>query len=286
MFPLCFHYVSPSVSGLRFCSHSRPVGTFCGLSQGHKVCWRILAGVRERVQRVRITPPVLLFSGKTTALLAEEGYILMSRHPKSVRRRILEVLYEKYLKDPLDMPAPDDLLEDGTIAREDLVSNAFYLHDRGLIELMIGYAPPMFAAAHISADGIDLVENEFEFNLRFPKLPGQTEEAAREIPQLVERLVAEADFSPLDGEARKCLLRDVQYLRDELARPAVRWRTTVIESVLKWIAEQFDAPDDVLPSLAGLREAIDEKGVQGKRASTSRRKNTSKRTRHPRSERK
>ena len=43
------------------------------------------------------------------------------RHPKSIRRRMLIILYERYQKDPLDMLGPEDLLEDGTLAREDLM---------------------------------------------------------------------------------------------------------------------------------------------------------------------
>ena len=178
------------------------------------------------------------------------------RNPKSVRRRMLIILYERYLKDPLDMLSPSDLMEDGTISREDLVANAYYLHDRGLVELMIGYNPPMFAAARITANGIDLVENHYEFNLRFPGDLQETEETLNELPVLIERLVEEADLSPLDGEARKSLLRDVQYLRDEFARPAHRWRHEVIDTVLGWMAEPFDNVDEVLPSLTKIQTLL------------------------------
>jgi hypothetical protein len=170
----------------------------------------------------------------------------------------LTILYERYLRDPLDMLSPEDFLADGTIAREDLVPNAHYLSDRALLELMIGYSPPIFAAARITADGIDLVENRFEFNLRFPAEPGEMEEEMAGLPLLVERLVEEADFSPLDGEARLALLRDVQYLRDELARPVVRWRHMVIQTVLDWIAAHFADPDAVLPSLPRIKALLSE----------------------------
>jgi hypothetical protein len=179
------------------------------------------------------------------------------RNPKGVRRRMLLILYERYLKDPLDMLSPDDLMEDGTITREDLVPNAYYLNDRGLIELMIGYNPPMFAAARITANGIDLVENQFEFNLRFPGDFQEAEETLSELPLLMERLVEEADLSPLDGEARKSLLRDVQYLRDEFARPVHRWRHEVIEAVMGWMAGAFENADEALPSLTKIRGVLE-----------------------------
>lgn len=154
------------------------------------------------------------------------------------------------------MLAPSDFLADGALRREELAANMHYLHDRNLVELMIGYNPPMFAAARITANGIDLVENRFEFNLRFPPEPGEDEEAMADLPRLMERLVEEAECSPLDGEARTCLLRDVQFLRDEVARPVHRWRVHVIETVLEWIAANFEDPDQTLPSLPGIRECI------------------------------
>ena len=177
-------------------------------------------------------------------------------HPKTLRRRILTILYERYLEDPLEMLGPEEFLADEYISRKDLPANMHYLHDRQLVEMMIGYNPPMFAAARITAKGIDLVENRFQFNLQFPPLPDQLEETTGPLPALVERLVEEADFAPLDGEARKCLLRDVQYLRDEVARPAHRWRCHVIHAILDWLEEPFDTVDEVLPSLPKIRALV------------------------------
>jgi len=193
---------------------------------------------------------MLLFTKRSMA------FLMISKHPKSVRRRLLTILYNAYFKEPLDMLSPQDILEEGSISREDLLANAYYLHDRQLIELMVGYNPPMFAAARITAKGIDLVENAYEFNLLFPPDTGDYAGDLADLPILVERLVEEADFSPLDGEARRCLLRDVQYLRDELARPEPRWRIHVIRNLLDWIAEPFDDPDEQLPSLPKIRDRI------------------------------
>jgi len=181
-------------------------------------------------------------------------------HPKSVRRHLLSFLYDRYMANPLEMLAPQDFLEAGNLSREALMVNMHYLADRKLVELMIGYNPPMFAAARITADGIDLVENRFEFNLRFPPDPGEREESVADLLWLVERLAEEAELSPLDGEARKSLLRDVQYLRDEMARPAERWRLRVVQTVLDWIATSIDqnGDEDPLPSLRPIQNRIAE----------------------------
>jgi hypothetical protein len=173
-------------------------------------------------------------------------------HPKSIRRRLLALLYEQYQKDPLNMLNPEDFLALEGIDRNNLVFNIHYLHDRQLVELMIGYSPPMFAAARITADGIDLIENQFQFDLRFPPMPNEMEEATAEIPTLIERLIEEAELAPLDGEARQCLLRDVQILRDEIARPAERWRQSVLTSVMSWIAAPFDEVGETLPTFTKI----------------------------------
>ena len=183
---------------------------------------------------------------------------MINTHPKSVRRRLLTVLYDHYLKDPLEMLTPEDVLADSMVPREDLLANIHYLSDKGYVELMMGYNPPWFAATRITAKGIDLVENRFEFNLQYPPAPGDIEATFASVPSLMEQLVQEADFAPLDGEERKCLLRDVLYLRDELARPAARWRAHVIETMLKWIEGYFEDPAAVLPVLGDLKDAIRE----------------------------
>ena len=156
------------------------------------------------------------------------------------------------------MLTPEELLADGTVNRDDLMPNVHYLHDRGLVELMTAYAPPMFAGVRLKADGVDLVENRFEFNRRFPPSLGEMEEEFDQIPVLLENLIEQADLTQLDGENRQRLQRDVDYLRDEVARPVERWRPEVIQAVLGWIAGYFDELDilEELPSFAPLREAL------------------------------
>lgn len=176
-------------------------------------------------------------------------------HPKTARRRILEVLYSAYMGDPLEMLGPEAFTAQG-LSRQELVANIHYLADRNYVELMMGYAPPLFASARIRPAGIDLVENRYEFNRLFPPAPGELESALAGVPRLLEELMVQAELSPLDGDARQALLRDVDFLRAEVARPAHRWRTDVIATILEWISANFDHPEDILPALPSLRAAI------------------------------
>ncbi len=177
-------------------------------------------------------------------------------HPKHVRRLLLERLYERYMRDPLGSLTAVELLDDAIVNRESLIPNIHYLHDRGLVELMLGFSAPMFDGARITADGIDLVENTSEFGLRFPQRLDDEEALSAGVPVLMERLVEEADLCALDGEARRALLRDIQYLREELTRPLRRWRVAVIRAVLGWIEGYFESGEEGLPSFEDFRTLI------------------------------
>lgn len=230
---------------------------------GHRIVAAAVAGFRVRIGAGAAGPgravfiaddPMLRLCGFVPTLLYSSAMDI--EHPKHVRRKILLGLYTQYREDPLNMLSPEEVMEAAGVSRDELVGNIYYLHDRGLVELMTGYAPPLFAAARITADGVDLVENRFELDRRFPPALDELEVEAAALPHLLERLVWEADFVALDGEARRALQRDLQFIRDELARPAHHWRPHVLTTVLDWIEGWFDEPDEHLPSFGAFKQHI------------------------------
>ncbi|HOK09196.1 MAG TPA: hypothetical protein PLT82_07965 [Candidatus Hydrogenedens sp.] len=180
------------------------------------------------------------------------------KHPKAIRRWILEKLYERYLENPTEMLGPEDFLETGKIDKKQLAVNIHYLFDRNLVELITGYNPPLFVAVRITPKGIDLVEDSREFDRLFPAFPEGLEEDTAEILDIMEQLVVEADLTPLEGEIRKNMLRDIQYLRDELSKPARKWRKDVIEHVIQWIENSLGNLDrnEYMPSLLLIQEQV------------------------------
>lgn len=172
---------------------------------------------------------------------------------KALRRMILELLYQSFHEDPLRMVEPDVFFAAPPLDRTNIVPNMHYLSDRKLVEMMMGYAPPMFSAVRITPAGIDLVENRFNFNLQFPPARHDSESV---IPALLEQLVEEGDFLPLDGLARRQLLGDILYLREELNRPADRWRHGIVTSVLDAIATHRTRAECPLETLEQLRTAV------------------------------
>lgn len=179
-----------------------------------------------------------------------------NRSPKAVRRHLLQVLYDTYMDDPLVMLSPEDFLSGGQIERHDLAVNMHYLRDDGLVEVMLGYRPPLFISARITTKGIDLVENRYEFDRRFPRDMPLGEASLSAVPELIERLVVEADLCSLDRPRRLTLFRDIQYLREELAQPSDAWRPEVIAKHLEWIAAPFTDKEG-LPTLPRLRALLE-----------------------------
>lgn len=174
-------------------------------------------------------------------------------NPRLVRRRIMEILYDSYQKDPLHMLTPHDIADHGTVMLEDLPPNCHYLHDRDLIELMLGYNPPMFDATRIAPKGIELYENIAEFDKFFPRDPSEERLRAPNVIPLMLQLAREAEASSLEGLRREWLLRDLSHLRDELRRPEDEWRAEIILRDLQWLEGLFDAGEDSeLPSLEKL----------------------------------
>jgi hypothetical protein len=177
---------------------------------------------------------------------------------KSIRRSLLLTLYERYMANPTEMLEPALFMGDGVIEKHPLLVNMHYLADRGLVELMLGYDPTTFSAVRITSKGIDLVENQFELDRQFPPHPDCAERDAADLPMLIEQLQHEADICDLDGTARRALLDDVAYLRNEIARPAACWRLQVIRSVLGWMSEAVASCDMPPPSLPVLVRRIEE----------------------------
>lgn len=174
---------------------------------------------------------------------------------KAARRRIMQILYDSFLHDPLQMMSPSDMVDEGGISITELVPNAHYLHDRNLIELMMGYNPPLFAATRISPEGIDLIEDRPEFERMFPHDAIGAPVSVGDIVELVTMLVREAEECALEGRRREWLLGDIDALRHELVAPEASWRSDVIMARLDWM-DGFFENDDVLPSLDKLRTAL------------------------------
>ena len=176
-------------------------------------------------------------------------------NPKETRGRILTVLYHMFQHDPLVMMTPSDIADASKLRMDQLAASCHYLHDRRFIELMMGYNPPLFAAARIAPEGIDLYEDRKRFESLFsdgsltrPKIGGEV------IPLLLA-LAREAEGGPLRGLQREWLLADISRLRELLRRPQDTWDLDQIRDALQWLSGQA-GPDAPLPTLAELERLL------------------------------
>jgi len=86
-----------------------------------------------------------------------------------LRRCILLTLYELFKEYPYAQVEPGQIMEICRADAKELNWNLVYLEKSGLVELGRSYDSPPFIACSVAltALGIDLIENEKAFNLRF-----------------------------------------------------------------------------------------------------------------------
>lgn len=184
---------------------------------------------------------------------------MSATHPKETRRRILEALYEKYHENPLHMTTPAELLEASSLEKKDLPANIFYLHERQLVELMVGYNPPMFDVVRISPEGIDLVEDEVEFNRQFPRAQVAESESLIEARTLTLALVKEIEASSLRGARRDWMIDDLKLLRDALRHFNQTGSLSSVHAALERLQEYVeDGLAKELPALSLLARILAE----------------------------
>ena len=90
-----------------------------------------------------------------------------------IRRCILTTLYHYFKKVPYAAIELTQIAEDCRIDAGELNWNIVYLEKSELVELAKSHADPPFVSpsAVITAKGIDLIEDDDQFNTRFPQYP-------------------------------------------------------------------------------------------------------------------
>ena len=185
----------------------------------------------------------------------------VARH-KALRRTLLEYLYQRCRRNPAGMVEPAELLENIDADKDLLAFNMHYLADHGWVELLRGYAPPLFTAARITATGIDLVENPARFNRTFPPPRAEeTDSPEGALPVVVDILSEEALYAQVDTEYRDAIDLDLAHLRCELARPAERRRPELILALIEALTVIRELDPQALPSMDVLRDLATRAGI-------------------------
>ncbi|MEO0216858.1 MAG: hypothetical protein ABIL14_07570, partial [candidate division WOR-3 bacterium] len=85
-----------------------------------------------------------------------------------IRRKIMEMAYERFKEHPYYRITPKEFKEALNIDLKTLNFNMVYLEEKGYIELQKPLEGSLFVGARITSKGIDLVEDEYQFDITFP----------------------------------------------------------------------------------------------------------------------
>ena len=102
--------------------------------------------------------------------MAEEKDAAAESSHFKLRRCILTILYEIFKEYPYAVVEPRQLEDDCCVSTAEINWNMVYLEKCGYVELGKSVESPPYIASSISltAGGIDLIEDDIEFNRRFP----------------------------------------------------------------------------------------------------------------------
>lgn len=137
---------------------------------------------------------------------------------QEIRRKILEILYERFKEHPYNRATPNEFKEMINIGLKDLHFNMIYLEEKGYVELQKPLEGSVFVGARLTAKGIDLVEDEYQMAVFFPE---QTSGIA--IPEKViekfDILIDDIDKSPeLGPEQKELITEEIREIKLELSK--------------------------------------------------------------------
>lgn len=142
-----------------------------------------------------------------------------------LRRKILEMVYERFKEHPYYRVTPKEFKEALTIGLKDLYYNVIYLEEKGYIELQKPLEGSIFVGARITPKGIDLVEDEYQLNIVFPL--SKTEEAVepnafKEFTLLLKKLNS---TKRLSKDLKELIIEEVKEISSELQKSTPSYST-------------------------------------------------------------
>ncbi|MBN2620894.1 hypothetical protein JXB22_07360 [candidate division WOR-3 bacterium] len=132
-----------------------------------------------------------------------------------IRRRILEMVFERFKEHPYYRITPSEFKEALGITLKQLYYNVAYLAEKGYLDLQTPLEGSFFVGARITARGIDLVEDELQFDIIFPR-PEQltTPDNVMAGLALIQNSIAVDDN--IQKEAKELLIEGISDIINEL----------------------------------------------------------------------
>jgi hypothetical protein len=142
-----------------------------------------------------------------------------------IRRKILEMVFERFKEHPYYRVTPKEFREALKISLKDLHYNIIYLEEKGLLELQKPLEGSLFVGARITTKGIDLLEDEYKFDIMFP--PDAEEALAgtnvfAELNLLIDATEAAED---INEELKELIVENIKEIQNELKKHEPRYTT-------------------------------------------------------------
>lgn len=137
-----------------------------------------------------------------------------------IRRKILEIIYERFKEHPYYIVTPKEFEKALNIGLKTLNYNIIYLEEKGYVELQKPLEGNIFVGARITSKGVDLIEDEYQFNIVFPD--GLTETSTqlaifKEFDGLISSLESLND-TEIDKNLKDIIIEEIKAVQKELKK--------------------------------------------------------------------
>ena len=135
-----------------------------------------------------------------------------------IRRKILEMLYEKFKEHPYYRITPKEFTDALNIGLKELSYNIIYLEEKGCLELQKPLEGSIFVGARITIKGIDLVEDRYQFDLIFPISKSETStqnDAFKEFNFLIDKIKSS---DKIKNDLKEIVIEEINALQRELKK--------------------------------------------------------------------
>ncbi len=133
-----------------------------------------------------------------------------------IRRKILQMLYGSLMEHPYNRITPKEFKESLGIGLKELHFNIIYLEEKGYVELSKPLEGSIFVGARITPRGVDLIEDEYEFNVLFPERT-TTAGVSDKILEQFDVLTKQASEMPdLSDDSKELIIEELKSIRVEL----------------------------------------------------------------------
>lgn len=135
-----------------------------------------------------------------------------------IRRKILEMAYERFKEHPYYIITPKEFKEKLNIDLKTLNFNIVYLEEKGYIELQKPLEGSLFVGARITSRGVDLVEDDYQFDIQFPvnkDTSAMQINVFKEFNLLIEKI---NESREIKEDTREILIEEIKEIQKELKK--------------------------------------------------------------------